>query len=186
MDETKRKGPGSRGSAHDVEVKTENFTTVEKREENYSKKESQNKQAFPANATDDKNITEKKEHTISIENRDRTNRNFNKNFSKNGDGKYKRQDSRKDSFQFKKNRKDFVRSSDRFKGQQNYEAGKKQNANDINREIETLKRKFLEQQNLISDIAKQKNDVKPLIASIVALIVSIVAVFLSIFPVIKH
>lgn len=180
MDETKRKGPGSRGSAHDVEVKTENFTTIEK--EDYPKKESQNKPEN--NSVDEKNMPEKKEHTISIENKARTNKNFNRNYPKNSEGRYTRPDNRKDSFGFKKSRNDFVRSSDRFKGQQNFDSRSKQNVNDFNREIETLKRKFSEQQNLISDIAKQKNDIKPMIASIIALIFSIVAVFLSIF--IKH
>lgn len=199
MDEKKRKGPGSRGSAHDVEVNTDNFAKTEVKVERpkdteipvpAKETEKQTNDAVQNKGEQQVKPIESREHSISIENKNRQSKNYpkknsygdSKRFSGNGEAKFKYGDNRQTSQQFKKPKKDFSKSGDRFDRPSRFDDHRKQNTGDLTKEIETLKKKYFEQQSLISDIAKQKNDIKPLIASIVALIASIVAIFMSILP----
>ncbi|MBN1619427.1 hypothetical protein JW890_01775 [candidate division WOR-3 bacterium] len=191
MDETKRKGPGSRGSAHDVEVKIETEKKVGAGSEG---RVINDKQQVPASVNQDKNQAVKdgpKEHSISIENKDKVKKSFSrkdqfperKRYPGKTDVKFKPNENRQSSFQYQDKK---VNRTDRYEKHNRFDDNRKFGTNDLTRDVENLKKKFFEQQNLISELAKQKNDIKPIIASIIALIASIVAVFFSILSMFRH
>ncbi len=198
MDETKRKGPGSRGSAHDVDVKIENYAKTENTEKKdgvgSEKRVINDKQQVPAAENTVKNQTLKeapKEHSISIENKDKEKKSFSrkgqfperKRYPGKTDVKFKSSENRQSTSQYQDKK---VYRSDKYEKHNRFDDNRKFGSNDLSRDVENLKKKFFEQQSLISELAKQKNDIKPIIASIIALIVSTVAVFFSILSMFRH